>query len=116
MDTRALAAVAVHAAAHMPWWRIALLCSIPVLLIALVLLVVRAARARYGDTPLDLTPERAQPQRHPQRLVSHHSATRMETETSRIAPLTGRGKGWVPVGDDDPRRFHADGTSGGDQP
>jgi hypothetical protein len=33
----------------------------------------------------------------------------METETAPIAPLTGRAKGWVPVGETDPRRFHADG-------
>jgi hypothetical protein len=97
-------------ATHMPVWRVLLLCLIPALIIALILLVVRAARARYGDQPADLTPDpQPQPQRHPRRLASHHSRTRMETETGAIAPLTGRAKGWVPVGDTDPRRFHADG-------
>lgn len=95
-------------ATHMPVWRVLLLCLIPALIIALILLVVRAARARYGDQPADLTPQ-PQPRRHPRRLVSHHSRRRMETETAPIAPLTGRAKGWVPVGDTDPRRFHADG-------
>jgi hypothetical protein len=97
-------------ATHMPVWRVLLLCLIPVLIIVLILLVVRAARARYGDQPADLTPDpQPQPQRHPRRLASHHSRTRMETETGAIAPMTGRAKGWVPVGDTDPRRFHADG-------
>jgi hypothetical protein len=99
-------------ATHMPVWRVLLLCLIPALLIALILLVVRAARARDDEQPADLTPD-PQPQRHPRRLASHHSRRRMETETAPIAPLTGRAKGWVPVGETDPRRFHAD---GGGQP
>jgi hypothetical protein len=101
--------VLAAAATHMPAWRVALLVLIPVLIIAMVLLLVRLARARYGDQPADLTPD-PQPQRHPRRLASHHSRSRMETETAPIAPLTGRAKGWVPVGETDPRRFHADGS------
>jgi hypothetical protein len=100
--------IAAHTSHALPLWRALLLCLIPVLLIALILLVVRAARARFGDQPADLTPD-PQPQRHPRRLASHHSRTRMETETGPIAPLTGRAKGWVPVAPTDPRRFHADG-------
>jgi hypothetical protein len=104
--------LAAHTSHAQPLWRVLLLCLIPALIIALILLLVRIARARYGDQPADLTPA-PQPQRHPNRLVSHHSRRRMETETAPIAPMTGRAKGWVPVGETDPRRFHAD---GGDQP
>jgi hypothetical protein len=106
--------VLAAAATHMPVWRVVLLLLIPVFIIALILLLVRLARARDDDQPADLTPDpQPQPQRHPRRLASHHSRRRMETETAPIAPLTGRAKGWVPVGETDPRRFHAD---GGDQP
>jgi hypothetical protein len=104
--------IAAHTSHALPLWRVLLLCLIPALIIALILLLVRIARARYGDQPADLTPDpqpQPQPQRHPRRLASHHSRTRMETETGPIAPLTGRAKGWVPVAPTDPRRFHADG-------
>jgi hypothetical protein len=95
-------------ATHMPVWRVLLLCLIPALIIALILLVVRVARARDDEQSADIAPA-PQPQRHPRRLASHHSRWRLERKTRPIAPMTGRAKGWVPVGETDPRRFHADG-------